>query len=99
MTEAINPENFLIVSGLYDSDASHWQSRWQRRFSLPRVMQSDWNRLDIDLWSRTLERAVRELPGAGGDSCSQFELPGHSLRRCGVERQNRGAITGSAGRS
>ena len=54
-------ESFLIVPGLHDSDAEHWQSRWQECFGLPRMVQRDWNTPDIDLWAQTLERHVREL--------------------------------------
>lgn len=50
--------SFLIVPGLNDSDAGHWQTRWQRDYGLPRVVQPQWNVPDIDVWAQTLERYV-----------------------------------------
>ncbi|MBP6898589.1 MAG: serine hydrolase family protein [Burkholderiaceae bacterium] len=32
----------LLLPGWQDSDAEHWQSRWQRRFGFERVQQDDW---------------------------------------------------------
>ena len=40
---AAESEIFLIVPGLHDSDAGHWQSLWQQRFNLPRMVQPDWD--------------------------------------------------------
>lgn len=99
MTKASNPQNFLIVPGLDDSDASHWQSRWQRRFNLPRVLQPDWHTPDIDLWSQTLEHAVRELPAPVVILAHSFGCRATVFAAAEVERQNRGGIAGSAGRS
>lgn len=53
---------FLLVPGLYDSDAGHWQTRWELEHGLPRVRQPDWSVPDIDVWAETLERTVREQP-------------------------------------
>jgi len=33
---------FLLLPGWQDSDAGHWQSRWQQRFGWPRLQQDDW---------------------------------------------------------
>ncbi len=54
-------ESFLIVPGLHDSNAEHWQSRWQERFNLPRLIQPDWSTPDIDVWAQALERFVPKL--------------------------------------
>lgn len=32
----------LLLPGWLDSDAAHWQSRWQRRHGFRRVVQDDW---------------------------------------------------------
>jgi len=36
----------LLLPGWLDSDAAHWQSRWETRFGWQRVVQDDW------LWPR-----------------------------------------------
>ncbi len=62
----------LIVPGLYNSGAGHWQSHWQR--DLPnawRVEQFDWEHPTLGDWVAGLVEAVRRHPGA--------VLVGHSL--------------------
>lgn len=55
----------LIVPGLFNSPAGHWQSHWQA--ALPtagRVEQSDWERPRLGDWTAALAEAVRARPGA-----------------------------------
>jgi predicted alpha/beta hydrolase family esterase len=53
--------DILIVPGLHDSDADHWQSRWQQKLSTARrVVQQDWSNPQRDAWAAAVERAVEE---------------------------------------
>ena len=49
----------LILPGLHDSDADHWQSRWEARDpSLRRVVQDDWETPRCADWLERLDVAV-----------------------------------------
>ena len=49
----------LILPGIGDSDAAHWQSRWQAsNKNFLRVNQRDWNNPDRLEWVDILEQAV-----------------------------------------
>jgi predicted alpha/beta hydrolase family esterase len=49
----------LILPGLHDSDAGHWQSRWEARDeTLLRVIQDDWETPHCADWIARLDRAV-----------------------------------------
>lgn len=49
----------LVVPGLRDSGANHWQTHWQRRYpDFIRVRQADWNTPDLDRWARALVEAA-----------------------------------------
>ncbi len=55
----------LIVPGLFNSPAGHWQSHWQARLpTAGRVEQSDWTRPRLGDWTAALAEAVRARPGA-----------------------------------
>ena len=64
--------NVLILPGLYDSPALHWQSRWQQLFGYSRVAFGDWESPTLHGWTRKLEEAV----DAGPD---RLLIVGHSL--------------------
>ncbi len=52
----------LILPGIGDSDAAHWQSRWQAsNQNFLRVNQRDWNNPDCFEWVDILELAVSKL--------------------------------------
>ena len=38
----MSPCRVLLLPGWLDSDAGHWQSRWERAHGYTRVVQSDW---------------------------------------------------------
>ena len=63
----------LILPGLHDSDAGHWQSRWEAQDqTLRRLRQDDWETPRCADWMATLDEAVER---AG----SEIVLVAHSL--------------------
>jgi predicted alpha/beta hydrolase family esterase len=51
----------LIVPGLGGSGPEHWQTRWEACLpAAARVVQSDWDRPDLDDWTEALLRAVAD---------------------------------------
>ena len=68
--EALAPFRLLVVPGLHDSAAGHWQSRWQRLYSvmerkgMERVRQGDWDDPQLDAWSARVDqqRALDRRP-------------------------------------
>jgi uncharacterized protein len=49
----------LILPGLHDSDAGHWQSQWEARDkTLLRVIQDDWETPHCADWVAKLDQAV-----------------------------------------
>ena len=53
----------LILPGWLNSEAAHWQSRWQLRHGYTRVEQHDWIRPLRGDWTVQLEEAVLAAPG------------------------------------
>ena len=54
----------LLVPGLWNSGAEHWQSWWEReRQDCRRVVQADWETPKRDDWVATLESAVAAEDG------------------------------------
>src|SRR5688572_16445096 len=64
--------NVLLLPGLHDSPALHWQTQWQNLFGFSRVAFDDWNSPTLHGWTGSLEEAVRQAP-------QQVVLVGHSL--------------------
>lgn len=55
--------SILIIPGWNDSDADHWQSRWQQRLSTAqRVQQVDFAQPDREAWTRAVVEAVTASP-------------------------------------
>jgi len=51
--------DILIITGLSDSGADHWQSRWQKKLSTARrVVQRDFERPDRAEWAETIAREI-----------------------------------------
>jgi uncharacterized protein len=51
----------VLVPGLRDSDADHWQSHWHRRFPhWKRVTQRNWSEPDIDRWIDAIHRTLAQ---------------------------------------
>jgi len=69
MTERVR---VLLLPGWLDSDAGHWQSRWERLHGYERVVQSDW------LWPRRGDWMAR-LEEVLLDSDTRAVLAAHSL--------------------
>lgn len=50
----------LIVPGLHNSGADHWQTRWQQRYpAFERVEQEQWDRPELPVWSERLAQVLR----------------------------------------
>ncbi len=47
----------LVAPGLYNSDAGHWQSRWEAANpAFERIAQDDWAEPDLAAWSARVDR-------------------------------------------
>lgn len=56
------PPSFLIVPGLNNSGASHWQTLWERLLkNSARADLGDWKHPDRDEWVSRLDEAIRSL--------------------------------------
>ena len=63
----------LILPGLFNSGAEHWQSHWEQRYSgLHRVKQDDWQNPVCTDWVQNLQKKITE-------SERPVVLVGHSL--------------------
>lgn len=55
------PVRVLVVPGLHDSGAAHWQSWLQAAFRRSaRALQDDWSRPDLAAWSARIEATVAD---------------------------------------
>ncbi|MBV2163013.1 MAG: alpha/beta fold hydrolase [Comamonas sp.] len=52
----------LILPGWQNSDADHWQTRWEQRHGYTRVAQHDWQRPLRGDWTVQLQEAVLAAP-------------------------------------
>lgn len=53
--------NFLMVPGLNNSDANHWQSLWEARLhSVSRVEQLHWERAELDVWADQVAAQIKK---------------------------------------
>ncbi|RZL60890.1 MAG: serine hydrolase family protein [Variovorax sp.] len=57
------PTRILLLPGWQNSDADHWQSRWERLHGDLRVEQHEWMRPRRGDWSARLEEEVLAAPG------------------------------------
>ena len=60
MTDSKPSPQVLLLPGWQNSDADHWQSRWEQRYGYTRVQQHDWQRPLRGDWSIQLQEAVLE---------------------------------------
>ncbi len=63
----------LILPGLGNSGAGHWQTLWEKQFDLIRVNQNDWETPVREDWVERLETTIKDLNSA------DIILVGHSL--------------------
>jgi predicted alpha/beta hydrolase family esterase len=56
--------NVLLLPGWLDSDAAHWQSRWQAVHGYRRVEQADWSWPRRGDWMARLDEVVLDTSGA-----------------------------------
>jgi predicted alpha/beta hydrolase family esterase len=56
--------DILIVAGLWNSGAQHWQTHWERKYAKwERVAHRDWNDPDRDEWVAELDAAIAACEG------------------------------------
>ena len=72
MTDTDSSPRVLLLPGWQNSDAGHWQSRWEHLYGYTRVQQHDWQRPLRGDWSIQLQEAVL-------DSEREVVLVAHSL--------------------
>jgi predicted alpha/beta hydrolase family esterase len=65
----------LLLPGWLDSDAAHWQSRWERLHGCERVLQDDWVWPRRGDWMARLDEVLQAQPAAGANAV----LIAHSL--------------------
>lgn len=54
----------LLLPGLYNSTAGHWQTIWENQLpDTRRVQQRDWDRPDRNEWVATLDAAIKGSEG------------------------------------
>ena len=58
--DAPGDTRFLLLPGWLDSDASHWQSRWEVLYGCRRVEQDDWLWPRRGDWMARLDEVVLE---------------------------------------
>jgi len=62
LADAAKRYAFVLVPGLYDSGAEHWQSLWQQRHDFwHRMTQRNWMTADIEMWIGSLRRVLAPL--------------------------------------
>lgn len=59
---AFTPSDVLLLPGWQNSDADHWQSRWQQRYGYQRLEQHDWQRPLRGDWSARLQDHLVDAP-------------------------------------
>lgn len=55
-------EDIWLLPGWQNSDADHWQSRWEQRHGYRRLEQNDWDRPLRGDWSARLQETVLDAP-------------------------------------
>ncbi len=83
----------IVVPGIDNSGAEHWQSRWQRAWGggADRIRPASWTRPEIDDWLAALDRAVGTDPATVADATVSagpvdIVLVAHSLGCLAVAR-------------
>lgn len=61
-SEALQAEDVWLLPGWQNSDADHWQSRWQALYGYRRLEQHDWLRPLRGDWSIRLQETVLDAP-------------------------------------
>lgn len=51
----------LLVPGLGNSDAHHWQSHWAAHYGYPRVEQQDWDHPTCTDWVQKLDQTILKI--------------------------------------
>jgi len=59
---SFTPSDVLLLPGWQNSDADHWQSRWEQRYGYQRLEQHDWQRPLRGDWSARLQEHLVDAP-------------------------------------
>lgn len=59
---AFDPSLVWLLPGWQNSDPDHWQSRWQQRYSYPRLEQHEWQRPLRGDWTARLQEQLVDAP-------------------------------------
>lgn len=55
--------NVLIVPGIGNSGAAHWQTLWEQKYpNVKRINQLDWDHPNCDEWAENIDLAVKVEP-------------------------------------
>ena len=77
-------EDVWLLPGWHNSDAGHWQSRWEQRHGYRRLEQNDWDRPLRGDWSARLQETVLDAPRpvvlVPGRSRRASSRPHHHMR-------------------
>ncbi|SHM47897.1 hypothetical protein SAMN05192549_101689 [Duganella sacchari] len=80
----------LIVPGIGNSGAEHWQTRWQEKYAdITRIAPASWDAPECDDWVAAIERAVQA-------SGPQTLIVAHSLGCLAVAHWAHSRVTGGA---
>lgn len=56
----------LIVPGLNNSDANHWQTLWQQRLpNAQRIAVKNWHEADLDKWRKAIKKSIASFDRPG----------------------------------
>ncbi len=76
----MTPVTVLLLPGWQNSDAEHWQSRWERLYGYERVQQHDWmHPLRGDWIARLQDVVLGHTAHRSPDTPPDIVLVGHSL--------------------
>lgn len=86
LTDAASRYEFVLVPGLYDSDAEHWQTHWQQRMPFwKRVNLRKWDDPYIERWTSAISNLLLQCErpavlvghsfGALASCCVARDLP------------------------
>jgi len=80
--QAANELTILTVPGLYGSNRSHWQTRWERLYGFSRIKQKDWENPDFYQWSESLYQTIEKKRNNAGIILVAHSMGCHLIVKC-----------------